>query len=312
MKRVGIALGGGGARGLAHIGILKVLEKENVPIHCIAGTSMGAMLGALYATNPKTDFVENTIRNLLKSPQMASMKLDIFREDRDVTRGKFISKTREFVKYGYLYFVEQTQKALLDLKKLEDIIDFMLPNIDISQTKMPFACVATDLTNGAEKTFTKGSLRKCVMASSSIAGIFPPVEIDGAYYNDGGYVNVTPITAVKMLGAELSVACDVKGRTMRWEEPEKAREIVSRSYFITAAILSKIQLKEADVVISPNIKQFHWFEFEKIDIMISEAQKAAIARILEIKSKASGENIFDRFKNILSFKGITNKLFSGK
>jgi NTE family protein len=284
LKKIGLAIGGGGARGLTHIGILRVLEKEKIPIYCIAGTSMGAIIGACYAVEPDINLLESRIREILTGPLFSRMRLDFYGDRKLNPKKGLLSKTKSFIVDGYLHFVRETSFSFLPLEKLEQFINILLPDIKISDTKIPFACVATDLTNGRERIFTQGALRKCILASSAIPGLFPPVNIDGIYYNDGGSVNVTPINAAKRLNADYIIACDVKSRIMRWEKPEKAKEIIARSNYITGTLLNMINLKKADIIISPAVKHIHWTGFNKIDFMIEKGERAALQRIWRIKA----------------------------
>jgi len=285
MSKIGIALGGGGARGLAHIGVLRVLERHKVPLDCIAGTSMGAIVGACYAVEPNVEAVEQRLNRAMSSPLFSKMKFDYLKETKPESKKSFLRKAQEFVKNGYLLFVEKTQDALLDLEVMEQVLSILLPDIKISQTKVPFTCVATDLTEGKKKIFTEGSLRKCVLASASIPGVFPPVKIDGVYYSDGGAVSSTPVDAAQRMGAGFIIASDVKGKIVRCDKPEKASEIMSRCNYITGMLLNEVQLQNASVVISPDVKYFHWTDFDRIGLLVQKGEDAAQHKILEIKAK---------------------------
>lgn len=301
MKKIGLALGGGGARGLTHIGILRAFERERIPIHSIAGTSMGSIIGACYAVEPDIDKIEARVKEVLAGSMFSKLRIDFLDTKKRSSGGiNLIRKTRSFIVSGYLHFIGETQYAFMPLEKLEQFVNVLLPDIDMTETKIPYACVATDLTNGREKIFTKGSLRKSVLSSSSIPGVFPPVYIGGIYYTDGGAVNVTPVKAVKMLGGDFIIACDVKSRIVRWEEPEKASEIMSRSNYITGVLLNKFQLKEADMTISPAVRHIHWTGFDKMDFMIKKGEKATLQKMWEIKTaikpKSLWERVFEFFK----------------
>jgi NTE family protein len=304
MKKVGLALGGGGARGFAHIGVLRILEREKIPIQCIAGTSMGAIIGACYAVEPDIEAILHRINKILITDLFSGMKIKVFKQDDSFLRKSFFSRAQSIIRTGYLYIVGETHHSLVGLDKLEDPINKLLPDIDISQTRIPYACVATDLTHGRMKIFTRGSLRRCVLASASIPGIFPPVEIDGIHYTDGGAVSVTPVHAAKKLGAEFIVASDVKSKIVRWEKPEKASEIMSRSNYITGVMLNELHLKDADVVITPAVKHLHWADFDKLDFIISRGEKAAEFKMLELKMKTSYNGVVSK---VFDFFGLGKK-----
>jgi len=298
MKKTALVLGGGGARGLSHIGVLNVLQKENIPIDMIVGTSMGSIIGACYAVNPNAKEVEANVRKALAGSAFANMKLDTFQHKSDEKRNIF-DKAQEFIKYGYIQIAEHTKYAILGIEKLEEIIHSLVPDIDIRETKIPFSCVATDLTNGDEKVFNRGSLRQCVLASSSIPGVFPPIEIDSIYYSDGGSANVTPVSTARNRGAGLIIACDVKSKIVRWStKPEKAIDIITRSNYITGVMLNNLIIRDADVLMMPDVKYLHWYDFDKINFIITEGEKAAALAIPKIKAKIEMSNIAGFFKNL--------------
>ena len=303
MRKIGLALGGGGARGLAHLGVLRVLEHGRIPVSCIAGTSMGAIVGACYALNPSVATVEKSIRTALKHSAFASMKINLLSRNEEVLKNhklSFLERARHFAKSGYLAYISTTKPAFVELEKLEQLIAVLLPDISIRDTTIPFCCVAANLTDGTEKVFTRGSLRRAVLASSSIPGVFPPVQIDGRYFNDGAAVNVTPVRAAKGMGADIVVASNVKGAISRWYKPESASEVVARSYYITGIFLNRLQLKEADVVIIPAIGHMHWTDFAKMDFMIARGEKAAHHKLLELRLKAGTKGLAARLKETLT------------
>lgn len=293
--KIGIALGGGGARGFAHLGVLRIFEKKGIPINYIAGTSMGAMIGACYALNPNIDEVESHIREVLSKPIISKLRIDALKENEDKEQN-ILKKAQNFFRDTYLLYLENTQYSYIELKYLEDIINLLLPDIPIEETSIPFCCVATDLTYGRAKIFTKGSLRESVLASSSIPGVFPPVNIGGIYYNDGAAVSVTPVNAVRQLGADFVIASNVKSKIIKWNKPENAREIIARSNFITGILFNEMQLREAQVVISPDVGYFHWTDFDKINLMIKKGEQAAMQKINEIKIKQIGSKFKDWLK----------------
>ena len=209
-------------------------------------------------------------------------------DENQVTSARsLIRKAREFVKYGS----QEGGNAFLSHSILEDLVNTIIPDVDISETIIPFACVATDITNGKEKIFTKGPLRKIVLASSSIPGVFPPVQIDDVWYTDGAHVNVTPVTVAKMFGADFVLASDVKSKLKKLESlPTKSKDIMNRCNFIASHLFYEILIKNADVIIEPNIKQISWSEFNKINLMVNEGKKAAETKIQEIKNKLKKYN----------------------
>ena len=286
--KTAIALGGGGARALAHIGVLKVLESNNIKFDYITGTSMGSIIGALYAVEQKPAEIEKTLKDYFFNKLFSKMNMQKMQDENQVTSARsLIRKAREFVKYGS----QEGGSSFLSHSILEDLVDTVVPDMDISETAIPFACVATDITNGKEKIFTKGSLRKIVLASASIPGVFPPVNIDNVWYTDGAHVNVTPVSVAKMFGADFVLASDVKSKLKTLETlPTNAKDIMNRCNFIASHLFYEILIKQADVIIEPNIKQISWSEFNKFNLMVNEGKKAAESKIAEIKNKLKKYN----------------------
>jgi len=286
--KTAIALGGGGARALAHIGVLKVLESNNIKFDYITGTSMGSIIGALYAIEQKPAEIEKTLKDYFFNKLFSKMNMQKMQDENQVTSARsLIRKAREFVKYGS----QEGGSSFLSHSILEDLVDTVVPDMDISETNIPFACVATDITNGKEKIFTKGPLRKIVLASASIPGVFPPVNIDNVWYTDGAHVNVTPVSVAKMFGADFVLASDVKSKLKTLETlPTNAKDIMNRCNFIASHLFYEILIKQADVIIEPNIKQISWSEFNKFNLMVNEGKKATESKIAEIKNKLKKYN----------------------
>lgn len=280
--KTAIALGGGGARALAHIGVLKVLEENNIKFDYITGTSMGSIIGALYSIGQSPEVIEKTLKHYIFNILFSKMNIQKMQDESQATStGSLIRKARRFVKYGS----QEGGNAFLSTSVLEDMVNTVVPDIDIADTHIPFACVATDITNGREKIFTKGPLRKIILASASIPGVFPPVNIDDVWYTDGAHVNVTPVSVAKMLGADFILASDVKSKLKTLETlPTNSKDIMNRCNFIATHLFYEILIQGADVVIEPNIKQISWSEFNKFKLMVSEGKKATQEKLTEIKS----------------------------
>jgi len=177
--KIGLALGGGGPRGLAHIGVLKVIEENGIPIDCLAGASMGALIGAVYAAGVETERLEEIALNmdLKKTPLMLAPTI----ARSDLIEG---GRVREFIKS-------------------------FVGDANIEELKIPFAAVATDINIGEEMVIDRGSVAEAVRASISVPGIFTPVRLGERFLVDGGLVNPVPISVVREMGAEAVMAVNV-------------------------------------------------------------------------------------------------------
>ena len=281
--KVGLALGGGGARGLAHIGVLKVLEKENIPIDLITGTSMGAIIGAVYALKKDISAIEKITE---KYSKVSEFNIDLSFSEKE-RKGKpfFLKKMSDFLKKGYILNLELRRKYINDGEGLRKVIEELVSNKTFEDTQIPFAVMAADLVKGEKVILTQGKLFDALLASASIPGMFPPVMLDKKILVDGGIVDVVPIEAAQSLGANFIIAVCVSQTIKKREEFNNAIEIFFRSESITSAELRKLQLSFADVVITPKVGRFHWSDFSKPEQCIREGEIAAQNAISELKQK---------------------------
>lgn len=179
--RIGLALGGGGVRGLAHIGVLKVFEEAGLPIDCIAGTSIGGIFGSLWAVGKRSAEIETEVRHLTRLNKMMKL-VDWLPSPRGLMPG------HKFTRY------------------LDAAIG---PDVTFADLKIPLAVVATDLTHWQEVALDSGPVIDALRASMSVPGVFAPVEVDGRRLVDGGFVNNVPVDLARRLGADIVVAVDV-------------------------------------------------------------------------------------------------------
>lgn len=281
--KVGLALGGGGARGLAHIGVLKVLERENIPIDLITGTSIGAIIGGAYALKKDISAIEKIAE---KYSKISEFNIDFsFSEKERKDKLFFLKKMSDFLKKGYILNLELRRKYIDEGEEIKKIIKDLVGDKAFTDTKIPFAVVAADLVKGEKVILNQGKLFDALLASSSIPGMFPPVILDKKILVDGGIVDVVPIQAAQSLGANFVIGVNVGQTIKKRVEFDNAVEIFFRSDSITSAELRKLQLSFADVVITPKIGRFHWSDFSKSGQCIREGEIAAQNIILELKKK---------------------------
>ena len=281
--KVGLALGGGGARGLAHIGVLKVLERENIPIDLITGTSMGAIIGGAYALKKDISAIEKIAE---KYSKISEFNIDFsFSEKERKDKPFFLKKMSDFLKRGYMLNLELRKKYINDGEGLKKIIKDLVGDKAFTDTKIPFAAVAADLVKGEKVIIKKGKLFDALLASASIPGMFPPVILDKKILVDGGIVDVVPIEAAQSLGASFVIGVNVSQTLKKRVEFNNAVEIFFRSDSITSSELRKLQLSFADVVITPKVGRFHWSDFSKPEQCVREGEIAAQNTILELKKK---------------------------
>ena len=298
--KVGLALGGGGARGLAHIGVLKVLEREGIKIDIIVGTSMGAMIGGLYAINPQADVLEKQAKAFLKGDDLERLKIDLAKKD-DSDREYFFM--RRFVKYireFYQFSLLRRELGLVKRSLVANVIDRLFPDIDITECRIPFAALSVDISSGREMVLDSGPIRKAVLSSIALTGILPPVEYNGSFLVDGGVLSTTPVVEAYQLGADVVIAVDVKGR-LKYLAPREIKsgiEAIARTHYINSIKLNDMILTMADVVISPRVKNIHREDFEKMDRCIREGEVATLIELNKIRNLRRRKNISTLLKRM--------------
>ncbi len=284
--RIGLALGGGGARGLSHIGVLKVFEQENIKIDAIAGTSMGSIIAAMYASGFKPEEIEKKAKDFIFSNRFTDIKLD-FLKDRIERGPRFVEKLVSYIKQRFIFSVSQIKTSLIKEKKVDEIINFFLPDKNIEELKIKFSTVSCDLISGKKVVFNRGSLQKAVKASMSIPGVFPPVKYKNMLLVDGGAVELLPGSTLKTSGIDFVIGIDVKSRMRKVKEDEFSNgiEIIFRANYITSAMLNEVQLNNVDFLLSPSVKNIHWAHLEKIDYCIIAGENAVKKSINKLKKE---------------------------
>jgi len=275
------ALGGGGARGFAHIGVLRIFERESIGVKAIAGTSMGAIIGALYAQHPDSFVVEQKIKTFLQS--------SMFKNSQDSLSahkgpGSFLEQVANHLCEHVRNADKMRERIQLMDQQMQQSLQEILEPMDIRDTTLPFAAVATDLITGKEVVMRKGPIIQAVLASSAMPGILSPVEMDGYRLTDGAATSSVPVRTAKRLASRHKVvAVDVSSSLSHHPPLDNALSIILRTSAITGTCYKNELLKQADIVIQPQVKLFSWAEFSNIEDFIAEGEQAAIKSLLKIK-----------------------------
>lgn len=259
-KKIGLALGGGGAKGLAHIGVIKALEAAGVPIDYIAGTSMGALVGGCYAATKDVKFLEDLFLNVRKE---------------DV-----VSVSKMIRNHDGMFFRN---------KPITELLESHFKDVAIEHCVIPFKAVATDVKNGDEVILEKGSLVDAVRASTALPIVFKPVEVRGKLLMDGGFVNPVPADVVRNMGADFVIAVDVSSRWVNIsEEPVHLTHlysIIARALLVMEYQIARHTLEKADIVIRPAVMSFTWHSFGDAFEIIRRGEHALHAHLEEICGK---------------------------
>jgi NTE family protein len=274
--RIGLALGGGGALGLSHIGVLRVLEELRVPVDCIAGTSMGSIIAGLYAAGLSPDEIEAFLVRLnweeVLRDETPRRELYFRRKQEDQRYLFEVGVGRTGLKLGTGMAAGQKLNNLLELATLRvaEIRDF-------DRLPIPFRAVATDLESGQARVLDGGRLATAMRASMAVPGVFTPVILDGKVLVDGGVVNNLPVDVVRALGADVVIAVDV-GASADAFQPESLRTlagILGRTYTIAQRPGQIEALRRAEVAIQPELTGFAATQFARVAEFIPPGAAAA-------------------------------------
>jgi NTE family protein len=249
--RIALVLGGGAARGFAHIGVIKALEAQGIVPDMVVGTSAGSVVGALYASGMSGFELQS-----LALQMQENMLEDWTLPNRGVLKGE----------------------------ALQDFINQKVKNLTIQKLPKPLGVVATDLQSGEMTLFRTGNTGMAVRASSAVPGLFQPVEISGREYVDGGLTSPVPAQSARTMGADFVIAVDISNVSRR-DKLTGTLDVLLQTFTIMGHAISRHELEDADIVIRPKTAAVSSTDFEGRHLAILEGEKAAAAIMPELKAK---------------------------
>jgi len=255
--KIALALGGGAARGFAHIGVIKALESHGIVPDMVIGTSSGSLVGALYASGYGGFDLQRT-----------ALQLD------DTIIADWSLPDRGFIKG----------------EALQNFVNQAVQNRPMEKLNKPFAVVATDLQSGEPVVFRTGNTGMAVRASSSVPGVFQPVTISGREYVDGGLVSPVPVRAARAMGADLVIAVYISNNP-RLGKTRDSVDVMLQTFAIMGQSIAGYELSEADIVIRPDTGRIRSTAFEDRHLAIIEGEKAGLAAIAAIKQKIAEKTV---------------------
>ncbi|MCK5243114.1 patatin-like phospholipase family protein [bacterium] len=274
--RIGLALGGGGARGLAHVGVLKVMEQANIIPDVVVGTSMGSIIGALYCHYRNAQVTAEKVIQQLKSPKMADLGLGKFQQEKSKELIKRnLQKTLEHLSRIYMLTSVLTKDHIIAEEKVKTLLSLLLPKGNIEDLALPFGAVAADLLQGKPHLFREGSIQQATQASAAIPGVFPPVEFKNMQLVDGAIVSLVPVQETFGMGANFVIAIDVSPFISTTKLYRTGIEIWLRADQITGKTLRDQYLKETQAVISVDNMTYEWYAFDAAQEIIAAGEQAA-------------------------------------
>lgn len=296
--KVGLVLSGGGAKGLAHIGVLKVLEEAGVRIDYIGGTSMGAIVGALYSAGYNAQQLDSIFQEI---------NFNILIQDELPRGAKTFYEKRDSEKYAitlpfdnfHISFPSALSRGQNIYNLMSKLTLHLEDRQDFGKLPIPFFAVATDVETGEEVILDSGYLPQAISASAAIPSLFSPVMVDSRLLIDGGVVNNYPVEELRRRGAEIIIGVDVQDSLVARDEMKSVFELLTQvSNFRTIADMSE-KIKKTDVFIKPDIKDFSVISFERGAEIIKNGEQAARAKMEKLKEIASKQDSFAEERKIL-------------
>jgi len=315
--KVGLVLGGGGAAGIAHVGVLKVLEEQKIPIDMIAGTSMGAIVGSLYASGMKAGEIEKVVNTLnwdeLFNDEISRRDQGFHRKDEmssffdSFTIGvnrKGVNLPRGAVKGHKLTF---------ELRRLLDHVSHIN---QFDKLPIPFRAVATDIENGQEMVLKKGNLATAVRASMSIPAVFPPVEIDGRLLVDGFVSNNVPVNVAQQMGADILIVVGLPTEYKTKKELNSAVDVALQSMYLMMAKSSEPQLqniRQPHIILQPDMNGIESLSFDRVKEAVILGEKQArlqLAELLTVTADVRGKasTAVAQIPRNKAFRGVIDKI----
>jgi len=276
----GIALGGGGAKGLAHIGILEVLDEHAIKPEYVAGTSIGAIVGALYCLQGRAEGLKLRARAMIASEEFKNLELDKFYTSEKNIFERFRHELFEKFYLGSLLFRRSHTKYDATRKIFQDMFD----GSSFDDCRIGFSCNALDIQSGEEVVFTRGSLADAVWASCAIPGIFPPYVQAQRLFVDGGVIDNIPIEPLLNMGTGTVLAVYLNQRPKFQGEPNTGFQINQRAYLFMKYHLDRRIISKADLVVMPDVHDFHWADFNSLEELVQRGRRAALENIDAIRS----------------------------
>lgn len=253
--KIGLALGGGAARGFAHIGVIKALEAQGIQADIVVGTSAGSVVGALYAAG-NNGFALQRVAMDMDESTISDWAIPLFGKVSGVLKGD----------------------------ALQNYVNKAVHNLPIEKLKIPFGAVATDLNSGQPILFQRGNTGQAVRASSSVPSVFQPVKIGNRSYVDGGLVAPVPVRFAREMGADFIIAVNISTQTDA-QATLSSLEVLMQTFSIMGQRLNHYELKDADIVITPSLGTMGGGDFNSRNLAILAGEQAAAAVMPQLKAK---------------------------
>jgi NTE family protein len=253
--KIGLALGGGAARGFAHIGVIKALEAQGIVPDIVVGTSAGSLVGALYAAG-NNGFALHKLALDMDEAAISDWSVPLFAKSTGVLKGE----------------------------ALQNYVNRSVNNLPLEKMKIAFGAVATDLNSGLPVLFQRGNTGLAVRASSAVPSVFQPVSIGNRFYVDGGLVSPVPVRFARQMGADFVIAVNISAQPDA-QPSSSAMDVLLQTFAIMGQSINHYELKDADIVIQPRLGSMKGNDFPGRNLAILAGEQAAVLVMPEIRQK---------------------------
>lgn len=280
--KVGLALGGGGARGFAHIGLLEVLEKEKIKIDMLSGTSMGSVIGGLYAVLKNSADVKDAVYTIVNDKKIRELEANFSKisKESEPSHKKF-QQTLMMIKELYIWNLRVFKRHFVDFEPFELLFKELFGVNRFVDCKIPFTAVATDVVDADVAYLREGKLYESILASIALPGIFPPRRINGRILVDGGVVEPVPVDA--LFGhVDFIIGASVEPKIRR-AKISNSLDVLLTSDEIRYIKIMENTISKADILIEPDLNDYSWAEFSKIEEIILKGREEAERMLPDLK-----------------------------
>lgn len=284
-----LALCGGGGRGLAHLGVLEVLEEHGLRPSAIVGTSIGALFGSMYALNPNITEVRERLMKFLASDEFHNFGLPSLKKGRAAADDDWLSRLTSAARQSVVYAKSMMNTSLLPGDTLIQAAHALCAHSRFDEAEIPMHVIAVRFPGGECHLFSHGNLCRPIAASMAIPGVFEPIEIDGDQYVDGGLAAEIPAVEARYVAMpdEIVVAVNTGARPDPNRKPTHVLAMVDWAMQVKSLYLRNYEKQHADLVIEPLVGYTQWMDFSRIDQEIGKGRDAALEKLPELMRLAS-------------------------
>ncbi|MBU2546971.1 MAG: patatin-like phospholipase family protein [Proteobacteria bacterium] len=284
--KLGLALGAGGARGLAHVGVLKALERAGVRISFLAGSSAGAVVGAAYAVSGSAAELERRFMEFLSTDAFKQAGVSVMHQAFQAKPVTLSERLNTWLKKAFIQAKIVSQAAVLEAEVFERLIAQFVPDVLIEDLPLPFQALGTDLNTGRAVVFKRGPLREALYASAAIPGVVRPLARGDMRIVDGGVIHMVPVLPVRHMGADVVLAVDVEKFIDPGQDFSSAFDLFFRVEDVQSHYLKETELRQADLVLQPKVGHIHWSDFGAASEMIRLGQDEVYERLDQVRTLA--------------------------